>query len=162
MKPTVWTFLIGVAGLALLVAADSPSVLHFPLHGISINALEAPSADSPSMLLTMALPVTDAFAPNVSVMSEPSPGSIDDYIASSKKEYVKSNLTIITVNKLDADNVILEYTGPVENRQLHFYSKASHRGSEIIVATGICTEKQWADAGAKLRGCVDSLQRDPQ
>ena len=112
------------------------------------------------MLLTMCLPVTDAFAPNVSVMAEPSAGSIDDYVASSKKEYAKSNLTILNVNKLDADNVILEYSGPVENRKLHFYSKASHRGTEMIIATAICTEKQWADSGAKLRGCIDSLQRD--
>jgi hypothetical protein len=162
MKRTALTLLIGGAALALLAAADGPSALHFPLHGVSINALEAPSNGSPSMLLTMCLPVTDAFAPNVSVMDEPSPGSIDDYIASSRKEYAKTNLTIIAINKLDGDNVTLEYTGPVDNRTLHFYSKASHRGTEIVIATGICTAKQWPDVGAKLRGCVDSLQRDPQ
>ena len=159
MKRLGW-MLAAVVGLSLLAAAKLPQALHFPLHRFSISPLEGRTAGTNSLLLTMSLPVSGGFAPNVNVVAQNAPPSIADYIAISKREFEEHGMKVLQSNKPDNNTVIFEYTGTLQNRPLHWYAKASLKGREMLLATATATEQQWPSDGAQLRACVDSFQRD--
>ena len=159
MKKIAW-MLVAICGLCLLGGANGQPALHFPLHGFSIAPLEGQAAGATSLLLTMSLPASGGFAPNVNVLTQHAPGSIDDYIAAGQRGIEQSGFKIVKVNKLDDHTVTFEYTGNMQGRPLHWYSKASQKGAEVLLATATTTEQGWAADSAQLRACVDSLQRD--
>jgi hypothetical protein len=151
--------LAGLFCVFLLGAADTQQQIHFPLHGFSIDALEGP-ADTRGMLMSMSLPASDGFAPNVNLISQNSPGTIDQYIEISKQQVTQNGWTLIKANKVDDNTAVMEITGKVGDNSLHFYDKVSRKGDEVILITATATENQWTTNSAQLEACVDSFQRD--
>jgi hypothetical protein len=153
--------LAGLCGLCLLIGAGAQEMLHFPLHRFSIAPLEAPAAEGTnSILLTMSLPASGGFAPNVNVITQASPGSIDDYIAASKGGFQQAGLRVTKFQKLGQDAVVFEYAGRLQNRPLHFYAKAVVKDGQVLFATATATEQEWPSVSAQLQACVDSFRRD--
>ncbi|MFB3880823.1 MAG: hypothetical protein ACE149_06140 [Armatimonadota bacterium] len=108
--------------------------------------------------LGMALAMTDAFAPNVSVQTQPYPGTIEDYIALSKEQFSQVGIKLIREAKRGKSGWIVEYRGAMEGRSLHWYARAELRGKKVYLATATALETQWSSASRKLKPCVDSLQ----
>lgn len=159
MKRTGWE-LAAVCGLCLMVSAAARESLHFPLHRFSITPLEGRTAGKQSVLLFMSLPASGGFGPNVNVVAQPAPPSIDDYLSISKREFEQKDMKILKADKVDDQTAVVEYTGNLQNRSLHFYAKAILKGKEVLLATATATEQQWESDGAQLRTCVDSFRRD--
>lgn len=160
MRRIGWVLVGSLFGLFLLAGADAGQAIHFPVYGFSIAPLEGPAGPTDSMLVTMFLPPSDGFAPNVGVISQTSTGTIDDYIATSKQDCASAGWKIIQLNKLDDHTVVFEYTGQASGKALHWYSKASLKGNEVLLVTATATEGQWAKDATQLQQCVDSFQRD--
>lgn len=161
MKSNGWVF-AAVCSLCLIGGAAAPESLHFPSYRFSISPLEGRTAGKQSVLLLMFLPAVGSFAPNVNVVAQPAPGSMDDYLSISKREFEHKAMKILKADKVDDQTAVIEYTGELQNRSLHFYAKASLKGREVLLATGTATEQQWESVGPQLRTCVDSLRRDAE
>jgi hypothetical protein len=111
--------------------------------------------------LGMALPMTDAFAPNVSVQTQPYSGTVEDYIALSKEQFSQVGIKLIREARKGKSGWIVEYRGTVEGRSLHWYARAELRGKKAYLATAAALESQWPSASRKLKACVESLQVAP-
>lgn len=159
MKRFAW-LLIAVCGAGLLAGAAARDALHFPLHKFSIAPLEVQTAGQPATLMSMYLPPSDQFAPNVNVVSQPWPGSLDQYITTSKQEFAHNGLQLLKADKADDNTVTMEYAGNMQGRPLHFYAKAGLKNHEVLLATATATDRQWPAVSPRLRACIDSFQRD--
>src|ERR1700733_13220563 len=160
MRRIGWTLLASLFGVFLIAASDAERTLHFPLHEFSLAPLEAPRGSTNAVLLTMSLPAATGFSPNVNVQAQNSPGTMDDYIVSTKMDCDSAGLKIIKLTKVDDNPLVFEYAGALSGQKLHWYSKASRKGDEILLVTATATEDQWAKVGDQLQQCVDSFQRD--
>ena len=155
------TVLIAACGLIVLVGAESRQALHFPLHAFSIEPLEGRTAGGTAVLMTMSLPPSGGFASNVNVLTQNAGGgSIDDYLAVSKRGFEQAGMKVIKADKLDDSTLLIEYNGIFQGTPMHWYAKASLKGNEVLLATGTATEKQWPKDAARLKACVDSFKRD--
>jgi hypothetical protein len=161
MKHLASTSLVALFALFIFAAADAPQTLHFPIHGFSIAPLESSTAGKNASLFTMYLPASGNFAPNIVVMAQDSPGSMDDYMALSKRQVDEQGWKSLKSEKVDDNTAIFEFTGKSKDTPIHWYSKASRKGAEVILVTATATEQQWSDSGAQLQACVDSFKRDP-
>jgi len=158
MKRIPW--LVALAcGAAAVLGAAAGQALHFPQHGFSIAPLEG-RAGANGMVLLMSLSPTDGFAPNVNVMAQTSHGTIDDFIALSKRQFTQAGLHVIKAEKLDDNDAAFEYSGNLQGRALHWYAKASLKGDEVLLATATATDAQWPKLADQLKACVDSFRRD--
>ena len=160
MKIAGYVLTVSALGLLLLAGANTSPALHFPLHHFSIDPLETPTAGTNSVLLIMNLTPSDGFAPNVNVMTQNYPGTLDDYIALSKQQTATADWNWLKGDKIDDTTAIIEYTGKKAALSLHFYAKVSRKGQEFILTTATATEKQWATSSPQLRACVESFHRD--
>jgi hypothetical protein len=142
-------------------AADSTNRLAFPGIGFSIKALEEPAASGYYQPLTMALPSSEGFAPNVVVLTEKSSGSLDEYIAKSKRSFEQAKLEIILEKKVGS-SVKFECAGELNGRKLHFYSRAEMSGDRLFVASATATAQQWKSEATRLKECVDSFRTEPK
>jgi hypothetical protein len=124
-------------------AEDGPARLHFKRSGFSINSLEAKPSEKGQQALIMLLPVSDGFAPNVNVMIQPHAGTAADYLELSKKQADALNLDVISLKQSGDNEVIVESTGELDNRKLHFYAKAILHNGNAFLATATATETQW-------------------
>lgn len=152
---------IGVVILVSLcivsLGAVAPDRLQFKKAGFSIQALEDRSGSTGYQALIMSLPPSDGFAANVNVMIQPYSGTIDEYAALSKKQFVEANLSLIKETRLNQTSVVLEYSGELQKRRFHWYAKATSTGKSVYLATATATETQWDTVASKLKVCVDSL-----
>ncbi|MCW5624127.1 MAG: hypothetical protein KIT73_05340 [Burkholderiales bacterium] len=145
--------------VALNLEAAEPAVLQFPVGGFSIQALEERPGNMTRQALVMALPATGDFAANVNVQIQPFDGSLDEYVALSEEQFRAMGLQSIGQQRPDANTVVFEYTGELQGRRLHWYSRAERAPGRIYLATATATEQQWRTDGARLKTCVDSLRR---
>ncbi len=139
-----------------LMAANAQSRLHFEASGFSIMPLEAVSDDVPYQPMTMYLPPTDGFAPNVNVQIQPYDGDLDDYIALSQQQFEEYGLRIVDEKRSDTE-IAWEYTGSMQERELHWYARAIHTEGKMYLVTAAATETQWTSVSAGLKSCVDSF-----
>ncbi len=141
----------------LAPAADTGK-LNFPQAGFTIAPLDGPSEAAQQQKLMMFLPASDGFAPNVNIMTQPHTGTLDEYIAISKEGIQKVGFTILNLAKSGADTIVLEYTGQMQNRSLHFYARAILKNGKVFLVTATALEDQWPASCKKLKACVDSFQ----
>lgn len=141
-----------------LRAADTTNRLRFPEAGFSITPLEARPGPMSVMPLTMSLPATGNFSANVNVLIQPYEESIEDYTALSLKQFKDNGLKVIEQKKLGKSAVVFQCSGELQGRDLHWYARAEKLGAHVYLVTATATEKQWADQGSQLKGCVDSFQ----
>jgi hypothetical protein len=137
---------------------DTPT-LHFPQSGFSITPLDAPPA-ADHMVLTMYLPATGNFAPNVGVIVQSFPGSLDTYLANTKSQLDQMKWTLVKSQKTDDHTAIVEYTGKTPTQTLHWYQRILQQSGKIYLATATCTPEQWSAIGVQLRSSVDSIELD--
>jgi hypothetical protein len=139
----------------LALAVDK---LNFPKAGFSIAPLDSESEPVQQQKLVMFLPVSNGFAPNVNVMTQPHTGTLDEYIEISKQGFLKAGFTVLNLTKSGADTVIFEYTGQIQARSLHWYARAILKNGKIHLVSATALEEQWLATAAKLKACVDSFQ----
>jgi hypothetical protein len=160
MKRVAFVVVGSLLALFVMAAAEAPKTLHFPLYQYSIDPLEAPSTAANTTLLMMFLPASDGFAPNVNVIAQNSPLSIAEYIATTTRETEQQHLKMIKADKVSDTIAVFEYAGKLQDKDLHWYSKATRTGGKILLATATAHETQWPNVSAKLQACVDSFQAD--
>ncbi len=150
--------LLALAAHAAPPAPAKPAAkLIFPNSGFTIAPLDEPAAGT-AQLLTMYLPPSHGFAPNVGVQIQDYAGSIDDYAALSLKQFASLKFTVLSNTKSGQDTIILNYTGRIQGSLLHSYAKAVSKNGKILLTTAIATEDQWKTSADKLKACVDSFE----
>jgi hypothetical protein len=151
------TAAVAALTLASLAAGAASARLVFPRNGFSIAPLDDLSPGSSIVAVQMSLAPSDGFAPNVNVQVQPFTGSLEDYVALSRKQFDDMGLTVISENKAGKAATSFEYSGSLRESPLHFYARAEKRGGSVYLATATSTESQWASVGARLKACVDSF-----
>jgi hypothetical protein len=147
--------------LVVSVAASSASgLLHFASTGFSIAPLEAPAGDASYQALMMLLPAKGGFAGNVNVMIQPYEGTIDEYASLSLKQFKDAEMKVVQQAKAGKSGYFFEYTGVLQGRALHWYSRAEKSGNHVYLATATATERDWPKQSAQLKACVDSFRCD--
>ncbi|MHB1157408.1 MAG: PsbP-related protein [Phycisphaerales bacterium] len=149
-------WIIALAGMCL--AAGSAVRLHFKTSGFSIEPLDAPANDAPYQAIMMFLPASDGFAPNVNVQIQPYPGTLDDYIALSQKQFTSAGLKILSLERKGRDRAVMEYSGTMQGHAFHWYALAELRNQKVYLTTATAAQSQWPKVAPKLKSCVDSFQ----
>ncbi|MCA8960534.1 MAG: hypothetical protein KDC38_08475 [Planctomycetes bacterium] len=151
-----------VAGFAL--GSVSPPRLHLDTVGFSIRPLQARPEATSHPVMTLFLPPSDGFAPNVTVRvvrAEPD-GTIEAFANAFETEFTADGLEPIATHRPDDATALFEYRGESEGLSLHWYAKAVRADGVITVAIGAATERQWSSVRARIRECVESLTAEPQ
>ena len=156
MRKNAMIVLLCISGVLCLAAAPA-ALLRFTGNGFSIAPLEDTTKDATYQALSMSLPPSGGFAPNVSVQIQVYAGSLDDYAALSKQQLEQMKMKMLKESKPDKSSVLWEYSGEIQQRPLHFYAKAVMKPGRVYLATAAATEEQWKAASAKLIACVESL-----
>jgi len=153
---------IGVILLVLVcvlcVGAVTTNRLIFKTTGFSIKPLETDPLGHSYQAMSMSLPASGGFSPNVNVQVQCYTGTIDEYAAISRKEFASVKFKLIKEDKQGKNAVVFEYTGEIQERKLHWYAKATATGKRVYLATATATEKQWPEVKAKMKECIDSLE----
>ncbi len=154
---------IALIGAALCSAAIltpvTAATIDLPQYGFTIEALDAPpSATAATTALMSFLPVSDGFAPNINVNIQPYSGNITSYITLSKDQFKKMNWVIATEKQNGESEWVVEYTGPMQGNDLHFYARAVSNGGKVYLVTATAKESQWKSASGILRKNVDAFK----
>lgn len=150
----VGTLLVGMS-----IGAEPGDRLSFPANRFSIAPLEGVSDTVAYQPVTMFLPATDAFAPNVNVQIQPYQGTIAEYVNLSQQQFRSIGLRVLSEVSTDS-TVVWEYEGRLQGRALHWYAKAVQEQGKIYLVTATATDAQWRTVSAQLRACVDSFGID--
>lgn len=151
---TAAILLIAISGFA----QDKTPRLDFPLNGFSILPLEG-SADSVAyQVLSLYLPASEGFSPNVSVQVQPHDGTMEEYLEISKDQFKALQWTLLADSTLSPTVITFEYTGSVRGVVLHFYAKAESREGKVYLTTGAATEGQWPKLSPRIKKCVNSFR----
>jgi hypothetical protein len=142
-----------------LAAEEAVDTLHFKANSFSIAPLEESAGSTTYHVLTMSLPATDGFGPNVNVQIQPYEATLNEYVDLSKRQFKTAKFTIIREIHTDRSHTF-EFSGEVQWMSLHFYSKAEMAAGKVYLITATAKESQWEAVGAKLKKCVDSFKRD--
>jgi hypothetical protein len=147
-------------GLGAQTAEAKPNVApprEIRTNGFEIDSLEIGETDAPMVqVLSLMLPASGRFAPNVNVQIQQFEGTLDEYAALSRKQFDQANAKVLFYEKR-GDMLFGEYSAALGGQSLHFYAKTLQSGGRIYLATATATEAQWPQVGAKLKACVDSL-----
>jgi hypothetical protein len=145
-------------------AQSDTGVLRFESEGFTINAegfgvkrsdIGSVAGQSPAVVLFLS-PV-GGFAPNVNVLIQDFPSSINDYIAVTKKEFDSAGVKLINDRVPSADEWVLEYQGSLNGKEFHWYARAVKSGNKVYLTTATATPEQWDQVSPKLKQCVDSF-----
>jgi predicted phage tail protein len=153
---------IALIGVALFSAAITTTVtaatIDLPQYGFSIEALDAPpSTKTATMALMTFLPDSEEFAPNINVNIQPYPGSMASYITMWKDQFKQMNLTIVAEKQNGENEWVVEYSGPSQGKDLHFYARAVSNNGKVYLVTATATESQWKRVSEVLRKSVDAF-----
>lgn len=151
-------FLVSILLCTAASSSAQQQAMHFP-QGFSIAPLGG-DCQTNYMILSMSLPPADGFSPNVNVITQKFQGTADDYLAVTRNQFDQMKMTLIRADEPDKTTLVLEYTGAIGDRQLHFYAKAFVKTDHVILVTATVADSQWQSLSAPLQACVDSLQMD--
>ena len=156
--PLVLLFLLG-----LTPALASDARLEFREAGFSIAPLQTSSDGVPYQVLLMFLPPTsESFSPNVNVQLQPYPGTREQYLALTKQQFQAGGLTVIQAKLDGKSDIVFEYEGSTQGRNLHWYARAAFASGKVYLATGTAEQSGWAAVGEQMKASVDSLQVVPR
>ena len=145
--------------LLSVIPTHAQSRLDFPATGFSIAPLEVTPGDVGYTALSMSLPATDGFAPNVNVQIQQFDGSLDDYIALSRQQFDAYEMEILREDR-DGVTVTWEFTWTMQGQELHGYSRAHHAEGKVFLVTGTAAASQWESVSRRLKSSVDSFTLD--
>lgn len=155
-KQTVILFLATQA--LSLSAADSTNRLSFPVAGFSIAPLDVSPGENTCQALVMSLPATGNFAGNVNVQVQPYSGTIEEYTTLTLKQFKEAGVKVIEQKKAGRSGVVFEYSGELQGRSIHWYSRAEKAAGHVYLATATTAEEGWRTQSSQLKTCVDSLR----
>jgi hypothetical protein len=145
-------------------AQSEDELLRFETEGFSINAagFKVKRSDSgtvagQSPVAILYLTPTAGFAPNVNVLIQNFPSSINDYVTVTKQEFDAAGIKIIDERTVSTEEWVVEYAGTLSGRSLHWYARAVKNGDKVYLTTATATPDRWEQVSAKLRQCVDSF-----
>ena len=113
------------------------------------------AGQNPAVILY--LTPTEGFAPNVNVLIQEFPGSIGDYVSTTKKEFASAGITMLNERSVSPTEWMVEYAGVLSARSLHFYARVVQSGDKVYLTTGTATPEQWDQFSSLLKQCVDSF-----
>ena len=148
-------FVICLAVVTSIGAAESTNRLHFPASGFSISPLEATPGEKTHQVMMMWLPPTPA---NVNVQIQPYGGSIEEYAALTLKQFKEHKAEVISQKKVGDSVFVVDYVGELEGQRLHWYARAEKSGGHVYLATGTTTEALWPGQATQIKACVDSFR----
>jgi hypothetical protein len=146
--------------LADTAAHANKTTLGFGEHGFSIEPPVGHDYAQMQQIVSLALPTTEGFQPNVNVQVQPFKGTIEEYLTVSREQFKTTGMKLLNETH-DARTAVVEFTGLLQGRPLHWYSRALLGKNGLILATGTSLESQWARVSATLRHSVDSLRPLP-
>ncbi|MEM1244877.1 MAG: hypothetical protein AAGA81_22200 [Acidobacteriota bacterium] len=153
------TFALLLAALAPnTLAAQSGARLAFPDSGFSIEPFEAEVPESVHTPLMMFLPSTGGFAANVNVQIQPFEGDLQGYLDISAGQFEDAGIEVLSSKLVSEGVAVLEYTGPLQGNDLHWYARAIQQPGRIFLVTASLLAEQWEELGEKARRCVDSFE----
>ncbi len=132
--------------------------IDLPQYGFEIEALDGEPGGATTTAILMFLPVSEGFAPNINVNIQPYKGTIKEYAALSKGQFVEMKWKILSEEQKSEDEWRAEYAATTKSGDLHFYARALKKGDRVYLVTATAKESQWAALQAKLRKHVDSLK----
>jgi hypothetical protein len=153
-------FALFVTCLPLVVMAE-PGPLQFDgftMNGEGFQQKDLGNFMGQNIKAFLYLAPSEGFAPNVNVIIQDFTGSVADYVAITKKEFVAVGFKDLNGHTSENEwNV--EYTGkdPSSAKELHFYARAIFTGAKVYLATATATPTQWDQYSPKLIECVNSL-----
>lgn len=145
-------------------AAPAPSTLTFPTYGFRINSFEMPTDTNVLGALVMSLPALPLsgnryFPPSVNVMVVSTQKEMTDYIATERLNMTTNGFAIVkNGDSATANDWKVEYIAVTQGIAMHWYAHAVWTKGRVYVATGGTPDEMWAQQGAKIKACVDSLQ----
>ncbi|MGD9008299.1 MAG: hypothetical protein PVG41_10265 [Desulfobacteraceae bacterium] len=149
--------LISIFLLANISHATENSILDFDQLGFQIKALEGKSDSITSTPLTLMLPLSNGFSPNITVIMQPYKGSIENYKAVTDQQLKQANLNVIQ-SEIIGGIYTFEYSGSLTGQNLHVYSKAQMKGNHIYLTTATDLMIQWDLNKNKLLNTVNSFK----
>jgi hypothetical protein len=150
-----------VATATIAVAAnDHRAPLVFAEHGFSIEPPVGHDKSQLQKIVTMSLPMSDNFTPNVNVITQPFPGTLEQYLDQSHGEFKARGLVLMN-EKRDERSATIEYRGDIQGHAVHWYARVLLAKGTVTLATATSVESQWPALGETLRRSVDSLQPLP-
>jgi hypothetical protein len=149
-----------VAVVAATAHADTAAggrSIGFSEHGFSIDAPVGHDWSQMQQVVTLMLPASEGFSPNVNVQVQPFAGTVEEYLTVSKEQFKSGGITLLS-EKHDAKTTTIEYKGTMQGRALHWYARAFLGKNGLVLATATALESQWKGASAALKKSVDSLK----
>jgi hypothetical protein len=108
----------------------------------------------------MFLPVADGFAASVNVQIQPYGSTIDDYLALSVRQCETAGFKLLQQKNTDKSVAMLEYSGEMQGRLLHWYARAEKSAGKVYLVTATAADEQWSKVAPQLKACVDSFRCD--
>jgi len=157
---TTRTALIGAALYAsAYLAPATAATIDLPQYGFTIEALDAsPSSTTATFALITFLPPTEGFAPNINVNIQPYVGGIAGFITASKDQFNQMNWIIVAEKQSGENEWNVEYTGPMQGNDLHFYARAIASNGKVYLVTATSKKTQWEGVSGVLRKAVDGFK----
>lgn len=103
------------------------------------------------------LPASDSFAANVGVQKQKYADTLEAYAKLSLEQMKQMKWNVIN-HTIKENEIIYEYTGSSQNREIHWYSRALKRGDCIYLITATALESKWEEQKAELSGIVNSFK----
>ena len=141
-------------------SAHSKTTLGFSEHGFAIDPPVGHDYGQVQQVVSLALPTTSGFSPNVNVQVQPFQGTVEEYLTLSHTQFKAGGIKVLNETH-DAHGAMLEYAGQMRGLPLHWYARAFLGKNGLILATATALESQWAGVSATLRKSVDSLRPLP-
>jgi hypothetical protein len=145
-------------------AESDNGILRFESEGFSINAdgfnikrSDIGSVAGQSPVAVLYLTPSGGFAPNVNVLIQNFPSSINEYVSITKKEFDSAGIKVVNEQTVSANEWNVEYAGTLSGRSLHWYARAVKNGDKVFLTTATATPEQWEQVSPKLKQCVDSF-----
>jgi|APSaa5957512576_1039674.scaffolds.fasta_scaffold130489_1 hypothetical protein len=149
--------IIKIISLCLFIANAAFAENKYDNKHFSINALVSNGSIANSQPLIMSLPASDGFAPNANVQVQQYPNSIKEYAELSIKQFKQLKFKVLQ-NKQTKTRLVLEYSGAMQGRNLHWYAIAYKKGNNVFLVTATSTETQWKTHSKALTACVKSFK----
>lgn len=139
--------------ILLLMLVSTAKKYSYP--EFSIDALDDNNIEMTTVMLS--LPPENGFAPSVNVVKQPFSGDLKQYKAASEAQFQQLGFSLLK-SEMDGAVLIMEYTGSMQGKELHWYAVAHKKGGSVFLVTATTLGTQWEKYGAKAQRCVASFK----
>lgn len=95
--------------------------------------------------------------PNVNVLIQTFDGTMEDNVLKSRDQIKALKLKTIKMS-IETNHAFIEYSGNLENNQLHFYQKCVKNGNKFYIITATSLESDWDSKKSELINSVNSFK----